>query len=131
LAEYQRAYRENHPEYTTKNRQQQLQRNAKRRQKVVSKPDLVPTLDPVIVKMNSCNSVKSGTYHVMLTPGETLELIVKMNSCSLDFSKRSADSLDPIAPVRVIVSDSIDPARKICDLPTQKFVEHEPLRVKP
>lgn len=80
LAKYQQAYRANHPEYTAKNRQQQRQRNAKRRQKVVSKPNPVAMPDPVIVKMNSCNSVKLGTYHITLTPGETLELIVKMNS---------------------------------------------------
>jgi hypothetical protein len=125
LAEYQRAYRASHPDYTSKNRQQQHQRNAQRRQKVASKPNPLPMSEPVIVKMNSCNSVKPGTYHVRLHPGETLELIVKMNSCSLDFSKRSAAySLGPMAPVRVIVSDSIDPAREIRDLPTQKFVEH-------
>lgn len=88
LAEYQRAYRMNHPDYTAQNRRQQHQRNAKRRQKVVSKPDPVPTLDPVIVKMNSCNAVKPSAYHITLQSGETLELIVKMNSCSLDFSKR-------------------------------------------
>ena len=128
LATYQRAYRANHPDYTEKNRQQQQQRNAKRRPKVVSKPNSVPTSDPAIVKMNSCNSVKPSTYHVMLHHGETLELIVKMNSCSLDFSKSSADAM---ASVRVIVNDSIDPAREIGDLRTQKFVEHEPVRVKP
>jgi hypothetical protein len=124
LAEYQRAYRVNHPQYTAKNRQQQQQRNAKRRQRIVSKPNAVPMPDPVIVKMNSCNSVKLGTYHITLTHGETLELIVKMNSCSLDFSKTSVDAIDSVPPVRVIVSDSIDPAREICDIPTQKFVAH-------
>jgi hypothetical protein len=123
LAEYQRVYRMNHPDYTAKNRQQQHQRNAKRRHKVDSKPDLVSTLAPVIVKMNSCNSVKSSAYHIALQPGETLELIVKMDSCSLDFSKRSVDTVAAISPLRMIVSDSIDPAREICDLATQKFVE--------
>ena len=123
LAEYQRTYRENHPDYTARNRQQQQQRNAKRRHKVDSKPDLVAKLAPVIVKMNSCNSVKSSAYHIMLQPDETLELIVKMNSCSLDFSKRSVDTVAAISPLRMIVSDSIDPTREIRDLPTQKFVE--------
>lgn len=124
LAKYQRAYRVNHPEYTAKNRQQQQQRNAKRRQKIVSKPNPVPMPDPVIVKMNSCNSVKLGTYHITLTQGETLELIVKMNSCSLDFSKTSVDIIDSVLPTRVIVSDSIDPAREIRDIRTQKFEAH-------
>lgn len=110
LAEYQRAYRESHPDYTTTNRQQQRQRNAKRRRQTVSTPLPAPTRDPVIVKMNSCNSVKRGTYSVVLTPGETLELIVKMNSCCCDFSKRSANARAPVASSRVIVSDSIAPA---------------------
>ena len=128
FAKYQQAYRENHPEYTAKNRQQQQQRNTKRRQKVVSQSDAVPMPDPVIVKMNSCNSVKLGTYHITLTQGQTLELIVKMNSCSLDFS---TSSVAAIAAVRLIVSDSMASAREICDIPTQKFVAHYSVKVKP
>jgi hypothetical protein len=131
LAKYQQAYRMNHPEYTAKNRQQQQQRNAKRRPKVVSQSDAVPRPDPVIVKMNSCTSIKHGTYHITLTHGETLELIVKMNSCSLDFSKTSVDTMGSVSPTRVIVSDSIDPVREIRDILTQKFEEHSPVRVKP
>jgi hypothetical protein len=124
LAKYQQAYRMNHPEYTAKNRQQQQQRNATRRQKVVSQSEAVPMLDPMIVKMNSCTSVKLGTYHITLAHGETLKLIVKMNSCSLDFSKTSVDTIDSVSPTHVIVSDSIDPAREIRDILTQKFGEH-------
>lgn len=90
LAEYQRAYRQTHPEYTARNRQQQHQRNAKRRPNVIAPGNSLPAPERVIVKMNSCTSVNPGAYHVVLKPGETLELIVKMNSCSLDFSKRSA-----------------------------------------
>lgn len=36
-----------------------------------------------------------------------------------------------ISPWRMIVSDSIAPARKIRDIATQNLVEHESVRVKP
>ena len=127
-ATFQRGYRKNNPDYEKKNREQQPQRNAKRRSKAVSEPKAVPSPDPVIVKMNSCTLIKPDTYLITLNPGERVELIVKMNSCNLEFSKGSRDSVDSIQanqPVRVIVTDSMDSAEEIRDIPAQKSLNHE------
>jgi hypothetical protein len=81
LADYQRAYRQTHPDYVRRNRQQQRQRNRKRR---VQK---LPQASVLIVKMNSCSSIESGIY--LLTPCSVkpaAEVIVKMNSCMVELS---------------------------------------------
>lgn len=80
LAVYQRAYRESHPEYVRKNRQQQRQRNRKRHAQKLS------PASAVIVKMNSCSSIKSGTYLLTPCPIKASEMIVKMNSCLVELS---------------------------------------------
>ncbi len=80
LAEYQRIYRQRHPDYVQKNREQQRWRNQRRRQgKVTSSPS-------VIVKGDTCNSVKSGIY--LLTPCRlnASEVIVKVDSLLVQLS---------------------------------------------
>jgi hypothetical protein len=81
LAQYQRTYRDNHPDYVRKNREQQRRRNQKHRQiKVTSST-------PVIVKGDACNSIKSGTY--LLTPCARVnasEVIVKVDSFMVELS---------------------------------------------
>jgi hypothetical protein len=85
-ARYQRAYRDAHPDYVEKNRQQQRERNRKRRAQEM------PEASAVIVKMNSCSSIKSGTY--LLTPCQikAAEMIVKMNSCVVELSLFQQDA---------------------------------------
>lgn len=80
LAQYQRSYRESHPDYVKRNRERQRQRNEKRCGRGAQ------PRHPVIVKMNSCSSIKSGTY--LLTPCQVnaSEVIVKMNSCLVELS---------------------------------------------
>ncbi len=81
LAQYQRAYRERHPDYAQKNREQQHRRNQKRGQREVS------SSAPVIVKGDACNSIKSGTY--LLTPCGRVnasEVIVKVDSFMVELS---------------------------------------------
>jgi hypothetical protein len=89
LAQYQRAYRENHPDYVKQNRDKQRQRNQKRRAHAQSEPP------PVIVKMNSCSSINSGTY--LLTPCQVkpTAVIVKMNSCLVELALFQPDAPAP------------------------------------
>jgi hypothetical protein len=81
LAQYQRTYRDNHPDYVRKNREQQRRRNQKRH------PIEVTSSPPVIVKGDACNSIKSGTY--LLTPCARVnasEVIVKVDSFMVELS---------------------------------------------
>lgn len=81
LAQYQRTYRDHHPDYVRKNREQQRRRNQKRRQVEVT------SSTPVIVKEDACNSIKSGTY--LLTPCARVnasEVIVKVDSFMVELS---------------------------------------------
>lgn len=81
FARYQRAYRDAHPEYVKRNREQQRRRNQQRRAPAPSNPARL------IVKMNSCSSIESGIY--LLTPCQVnhpSEVIVKMNSCMVELS---------------------------------------------
>jgi len=89
LAQYQSAYRENHPDYVKQNRDKQRQRNQQRRANAQPEPS------PVIVKMNSCSSIHSGTY--LLTPCQVkpAEMIVKMNSCLVELALFQPDTASP------------------------------------
>ena len=89
LAQYQRAYRENHPDYVKQNRDNQRQRNQQRRAQAPPEPS------PVIVKMTSCSSIPSGTY--LLTPCQVKpsEVIVKMNSCLVELALFQPDAAAP------------------------------------
>ncbi len=81
LAQYQKKYRDLHPDYVRQNREQQRRRNQKRRRREgISSP-------PVIVKGDACNSIKSGTY--LLTPCYRVnasEVIVKVDSFVVELS---------------------------------------------
>jgi hypothetical protein len=75
--QYQKHYRETHPEYVEKNRQQQRVRNQKRRKISAESADIKK-----IVKMDALEmqTIKSGTY--MLTPCkmDASGMIVKMDT---------------------------------------------------
>jgi hypothetical protein len=81
LAQYQSQYRQTHPKYVQRNREQQRRRNQKRRRReMIWSPS-------VIVKGDACNPIKSGTY--LLTPCGQVnasEVIVKGDSCVVELS---------------------------------------------
>jgi len=86
LAEYQRIYRQRHPDYVQKNREQQRWRNQKRRQR-----ELTSWSD--IVKGNACSSLTPFTY--LLTPCHLNEsrLIVKGDSLVVELSLFQKDAI--------------------------------------
>lgn len=92
-AQYQKNYRDRHPDYVRKNREQQRRRNQnRRRREVISSP-------PVIVKGDACNSIKSGTY--LLTPCcwvNASEVIVKVDSCVVELSIFQGESVPCLEP---------------------------------
>lgn len=75
-AEYQRRYREKHPEYVEKSRQQQRIRNQKRRKQSKSGPV------EKIVKMDTFRNqpIKSGTYLITPCEMDASGMIVKMDA---------------------------------------------------
>ena len=74
LHRYQADYRENHPEYVERNREQQRVRNQKHHQGPSSE---------VIVKMDALNKIKSDTY--VMRPLAT-EKIVKMDTLVVELT---------------------------------------------
>jgi len=85
-AEYQRTYRERHPDYVQKNREQQRWRNQKRRQGEL-------TSWPGIVKGNSCSSLRPCTYLLTACHLNESGLIVKGNSLLVELSVFQRDAI--------------------------------------
>jgi hypothetical protein len=87
LHQYQREYRENHPDYVARNREQQRIRNRKRR----TQPD--STEDKKIVKMDALpgRPILSGTY--ALTPWEVdaSRKVVKMDALIVELAVLQGD----------------------------------------
>ena len=86
LAQYQSSYRDSHPEYVERNRQQQRWRNWKR----AARRQLC--LADKIVKMNACTRVKSGVYLLIPCAIPASPKIVKMNSFMAELFVLQEDS---------------------------------------
>jgi hypothetical protein len=88
LHDYQRQYRESHPEYVAQNRRQQLRRNRKRSQaEKLSESEKIVKMDAL-----QRRSIKSGTYLLCPYDMEASEKIVKMDALVVElnvFSKHS------------------------------------------
>ncbi len=92
LHRYQAQYRQNHPKYVEKNREQQKIRNAKWRS-----PAAIPG-EP-IVKMDASSKIKSGTY--LLTPCAQMNApskIVKMDAFVVQLQLLQPDHRQLLAP---------------------------------
>jgi hypothetical protein len=88
LHRYQKQYRENHPEYVEKNREQQRLRNDKRRQRV----QLTPL--EKIVKMDTFQKqpIKSGFYWLSPHAMDASQKIVKMDALLVELKTFHDDS---------------------------------------
>jgi len=92
LHQYQRQYRQNHPEYVQINREKQRARNRKRRAKNET------GRHHEIVKMDSCSRIKSGIYRLTPCEMDTSGMIVKMETCLAELIVLVQDR-QPTSPV--------------------------------
>jgi hypothetical protein len=95
LHEYQKNYRESHPEYVEKNRQQQTIRNRRGAKKAQS------AAPKKIVKMDRLESslIKSGTYVITPLNIEASEKIVKMDALIVELQVFHEDTPSFSAPI--------------------------------
>jgi hypothetical protein len=87
LHEYQRQYRQNHPEYVAKNRSQQILRNRERSKvREVAEPQKIVKMDTLQIP-----SIKSGIYLLCPYDMDGSEKIVKMDALLVELHVFSTD----------------------------------------
>ena len=90
LHQYQQNYREAHPEYVERNREQQRVRNHKRRAQRVQR--VQPDLAKKIVKMDAllATAIPAGTYEIRPYKMDASQKIVKMDALIVQIQTISA-----------------------------------------
>ena len=88
LHQYQRQYRQNHPEYIKDNRKKQKIRNQKRQK-----------TRETIVKMDALDKLKSDTYLMTPFTVDASGKIVKMETLLVELQTLQAISCNSIAPI--------------------------------
>lgn len=93
LHQYQKLYRDSHPQYVEKNHEKQRLRNDKRRQR--GQPDQID----MIVKMDAFQNqpIKSGVYWLSPYAMDASKKIVKMDAFVIELKTFHGDSPIPVA----------------------------------